>query len=66
MKIFSLGQDFRTVLTTPNTLGLHSRERATRLDDNAIHEKENRVEFPEERAFVFVIQHGCRDVRSAL
>ena len=37
-------------------LGLHSREKATRLDDN-------RVEFPEERAFVFVIQRGCRDVR---
>lgn len=37
-------------------LGLHSREKATRLDDNI-------VEFPEERAFVLVTQHGCRDVR---
>ena len=99
MKILTLGQDFRTVLTTPyiycecsnfllyevqycmksqnimkheriiinkvfNILGLQPRDKATRLENNSIHKNENTVEFPEDRnAFVFIIQHGRRDVR---
>ena len=45
-------------------LGLQPRDKATRLKNNAIHKNETRVDFPEERnAFVFIIQHGRRDVR---